>query len=118
MDSTLTYIASKTTGGKGSTSKAVTPEDVHYRKLNKELMEQSMTLVALTMEREERSKTIEDEAGDDAFELYLAAIETLVHALPCKYFFSPFHFVWRDCKKEPTHIHCLFVCLFVCFLSL
>ncbi|KAF9364355.1 hypothetical protein BGX34_001785 [Mortierella sp. NVP85] len=82
MDSTLTYIASKTTGGKGSTSKAVSQEDVHYRKLNKELMEHSMALVALTMEREERSKTIDDEAGDDAFELYLAAIETLVHALP------------------------------------
>lgn len=89
MDSTLTYIASKTTGSKGSTSKAVTPEDVHYRKLNKKLMEQSMTLAALAMEKEEQSKTIDDEAGDDAFELYLAAIETLVHALPCKFSFSP-----------------------------
>ncbi|KAG0046318.1 hypothetical protein BGZ83_008517 [Gryganskiella cystojenkinii] len=30
----------------------------------------------------EMSKAIDDEAGDDAFELYLAAINTLLHALP------------------------------------
>ncbi|ORZ14971.1 hypothetical protein BCR41DRAFT_371060 [Lobosporangium transversale] len=82
MDSTLTYIASKTGGSKGSGSKAVTPEDVHYRKLNKKLVDQSTTLSMLAMEREEQSKTIDDEAGDDAFELYLAAIMTLMHALP------------------------------------
>ncbi|KAF9285858.1 hypothetical protein BGZ68_003519 [Mortierella alpina] len=84
MDSTLTYIASKTThrGGKGPESKAVSPEDVHYRKLNRRLVDQSITLAALALEKEELSKTIDDEAGDDAFELYLAAIATLMHALP------------------------------------
>ncbi|KAF9569916.1 hypothetical protein EC968_002441 [Mortierella alpina] len=84
MDSTLTYIASKTThrGGKGLKSKAVSPEDVHYRKLNRRLVDQSITLAALAVEKEELSKTIDDEAGDDAFELYLAAIATLMHALP------------------------------------
>ncbi|KAF9938746.1 hypothetical protein BGZ67_010510 [Mortierella alpina] len=84
MDSTLTYIVSKTThrGGKGLESKAVSPEDVHYRKLNRRLVDQSITLAALAVEKEELSKTIDDEAGDDAFELYLAAIATLMHALP------------------------------------
>ncbi|KAF9952419.1 hypothetical protein BGZ70_000605 [Mortierella alpina] len=84
MDSTLTYIASKTThrGGKGPESKPVSPEDVHYRKLNRRLVDQSITLAALAVEKEELSKTIDDEAGDDAFELYLAAIATLMHALP------------------------------------
>ncbi|KAI1312631.1 hypothetical protein EDD11_002903 [Mortierella claussenii] len=85
MDSTLTYIASKTThrGGKGGAeSKIISPEDVHYRKLNKKLVEQSVTLAALAIEHEEESKAIDDEAGDDAFELYLAAIATLMHALP------------------------------------
>ncbi|KAG0201832.1 hypothetical protein BGX28_005457 [Mortierella sp. GBA30] len=84
MDSTLTYIASKTThrGGRDTQSKAVSPEDVHYRKLNRRLVDQSITLAALAMEKEELSKTIDDEAGDDAFELYLASIATLMHALP------------------------------------
>ncbi|KAG0364994.1 hypothetical protein BGZ54_006961 [Gamsiella multidivaricata] len=83
MDSTLTYIASKTTQrGAGAGSKAISPEDVHYRKLNKKLVDQAITLSALAIEREDQSKTIDDEAGDDAFELYLAAIAMLMHALP------------------------------------
>ncbi|KAF9175508.1 hypothetical protein BGX20_004663 [Mortierella sp. AD010] len=82
MDSTLTYIASKTTHrGKGD-GKPISPEDIHYRKLNKKLVDQSLTLATLAIEREEESKTMEDEAADDAFELYLAAIATLMHALP------------------------------------
>ncbi|KAF9428226.1 hypothetical protein BGZ94_003047 [Podila epigama] len=85
MDSTLTYIASKTTR-RGSNDqgggKAIAPEDVHYRKLNRKLVDQSMTLSALALEKEEQSKYVDDEAGDDAFELYLAAISTLMHALP------------------------------------
>ena len=45
-------------------------------------MDQSITLSALAIEREEQSKYVDDEAGDDAFELYLTAIATLMHALP------------------------------------
>ncbi|KAF9997652.1 hypothetical protein BGZ65_006756 [Modicella reniformis] len=85
MDSTLTYIASKTTHrGKrtGIASKVILPEDVHYRKINKKLVDESITLASLAIEKEEQSKTMDDEAGDDAFELYLAAIATLMHALP------------------------------------
>ncbi|KAG0325324.1 hypothetical protein BGZ99_000780 [Dissophora globulifera] len=83
MDSTLTYIASKTTNRrKGAESKVIPPKDVNYFKLNKKLIDQAMTLAALALEREDESKTVEDEAGDDAFELYLAAIATLMHALP------------------------------------
>lgn len=63
----------------------MSPEDVHYRKLNRRLVDQSITLAALALEKEELSKTIDDEAGDDAFELYLAAIATLMHALPSKW---------------------------------
>ncbi|KAF9425285.1 hypothetical protein BGZ76_003329 [Entomortierella beljakovae] len=81
MDSTLTYIASKANmGGKDGTP--IAPEDLHYRKLNKRLVDHSMTLSMLAMEKEDESKTMVDEAADDAFELYLAAIGTLVHALP------------------------------------
>ncbi|KAF9207608.1 hypothetical protein BGZ49_000062 [Haplosporangium sp. Z 27] len=82
MDSTLTYIASKTTHRSKGDGKQISPEDIHYRKLNRKLVDQSITLSALAVEREEESKTMEDEAADDAFELYLAAIATLMHALP------------------------------------
>ncbi|KAF8924521.1 hypothetical protein EDD21DRAFT_86142 [Dissophora ornata] len=82
MDSTLTYIASKTTRRRGIESKVIPPEDAHYFKLNEKLVDQAMTLSALAIEKEEQSKTVDDEASDDAFELYLAAIATLVHALP------------------------------------
>ncbi|KAF8980099.1 hypothetical protein BGZ46_004626 [Entomortierella lignicola] len=82
MDSTLTYIASKTTHRSKGDGKPISPEDIHYRKLNRKLVDQSITLSALAVEREEESKTMEDEAADDAFELYLAAIATLMHALP------------------------------------
>ncbi|KAF9928967.1 hypothetical protein FBU30_002023 [Linnemannia zychae] len=84
MDSTLTYIASKTTlgGGKGVESKPITPEDAPYLKLNRKLIDQSITLANLAIEKEELSKTMDDEAADDAFELYLAAIATLMHSLP------------------------------------
>ncbi|KAG0015149.1 hypothetical protein BGZ80_010024, partial [Entomortierella chlamydospora] len=66
----------------GRDGKPISPEDIHYRKLNKKLVDQSLTLATLAIEREEESKTMEDEAADDAFELYLAAIATLMHALP------------------------------------
>ncbi|KAG0296646.1 hypothetical protein BGZ96_008945 [Linnemannia gamsii] len=84
MDSTLTYIASKTThrGGKGAESKLITPEDVPYLKLNRKLIDQAITLANLSIEKEDLSKTMDDEAADDAFELYLAAIATLMHSLP------------------------------------
>ncbi|KAF9099558.1 hypothetical protein BGX23_001200 [Mortierella sp. AD031] len=85
MDSTLTYIASKTTlGGKraGSESKLITSEDAPYLKLNRKLIDQSITLATLAIEKEDLSKTMDDEAADDAFELYLAAIATLMHSLP------------------------------------
>ncbi|KAF9981619.1 hypothetical protein BGZ75_007026 [Mortierella antarctica] len=91
MDSTLSYIATKAsergislhalTGGLDP-KKLIQPEDVPYRKLNKKLIHQAMTLSVLALQKEELSKTIDDEAGDDAFELYLAAINTLLHALP------------------------------------
>ncbi|KAG9324602.1 hypothetical protein KVV02_004096 [Mortierella alpina] len=91
MDSTLSYIATKAsergislhalTGGVDP-KKLIQPEDVPYRKLNKKLIHQAMTLSVLALQKEELSKTIDDEAGDDAFELYLAAINTLLHALP------------------------------------
>ena len=87
MDSTLTYIASKTTlGRKGarSESKLITPEDAPYLKLNRKLIDQSITLATLAIEKEDLSKTMDDEAADDAFELYLAAIATLMHSLPSK----------------------------------
>ncbi|KAG0375029.1 hypothetical protein BGX24_009617 [Mortierella sp. AD032] len=84
MDSTLTYIASKTThrGGKRAESKPITPEDAPYLKLNRKLIDQSITLAGLAIDKEEFSKTMDDEAADDAFELYLAAIATLMHSLP------------------------------------
>ncbi|KAF9342020.1 hypothetical protein BGZ91_000008 [Linnemannia elongata] len=84
MDSTLTYIASKTThrGAKGAESKPITPEDAPYLKLNRKLIDQSITLAGLAIEKEDLSKTMDDEAADDAFELYLAAIATLMHSLP------------------------------------
>ena len=85
MDSTLHYIASKTTH-RGipwvDPRKVIKPEDIQYRKLNKKLVQQAMTLSVLAVQKEELSRAIEDEAGDDAFELYLAAITTLMHALP------------------------------------
>lgn len=85
MDSTLHYIASKTTH-RGipwvDPRKVIKPEDIQYRKLNKKLVQQVMTLSVLAVQKEELSRAIEDEAGDDAFELYLAAITTLMHALP------------------------------------
>lgn len=87
MDSTLHYIASKTTH-RGipwvDPRKVIKPEDIQYRKLNKKLVQQAMTLSVLAVQKEELSRAIEDEAGDDAFELYLAAITTLMHALPSK----------------------------------
>ncbi|KAG9070088.1 hypothetical protein KI688_009419 [Linnemannia hyalina] len=84
MDSTLTYIASKTThrGGKEAESKLISPEDAPYLKLNRKLIDQSITLAGLAIEKEDISKTMDDEAADDAFELYLAAIATLMHSLP------------------------------------
>ncbi|KAF8946391.1 hypothetical protein BGZ52_008765, partial [Haplosporangium bisporale] len=85
MDSTLHYIASKTTH-RGipwvDPRKVIKPEDIQYRKLNKKLVQQAMTLSVLAVQKEELSRAIEDEAGDDAFELYLTAITTLMHALP------------------------------------
>ncbi|KAF9962633.1 hypothetical protein BGZ72_000053 [Mortierella alpina] len=91
MDSTLSYIANKASErgislhaltGAVDPKKLILPEDVPYRKLNKKLIHQAMTLSVLALQKEELSKTIDDEAGDDAFELYLAAINTLLHALP------------------------------------
>ncbi|KAG0054716.1 hypothetical protein BGZ83_010611 [Gryganskiella cystojenkinii] len=83
MDSTLNYIASKTVHrGSYTESKPILPEDIHYQKLNRKLVEQATTLATLAIEKEELSKTLDDEEGDDAFELYLAAISTLMHALP------------------------------------
>ncbi|GJJ72953.1 hypothetical protein EMPS_05311 [Entomortierella parvispora] len=92
MDSTLDYIANKATergislggltSGVQDRRKLILPEDIHYRKLNKTLIHQAMTLSVLAVQKEELSKAIDDEAGDDAFELYLAAINTLLHALP------------------------------------
>ncbi|KAF9171056.1 hypothetical protein BGX21_003422, partial [Mortierella sp. AD011] len=86
MDSTLTYIATKASERGISlglnTKNLIAPEDVPYRKLNKKLVQQAMTLSVLAVQKEEQSKAIDDEAGDDAFELYLAAVNTLLHALP------------------------------------
>ncbi|KAF9913843.1 hypothetical protein BX616_009465 [Lobosporangium transversale] len=91
MDSTLSYIATKAsergislhalTGGIDPKT-LISPEDVPYRKLNKKLIQQAMTLSVLAMEKEDQSKAMDDEAGDDAFELYLAAINIMLHALP------------------------------------
>ncbi|KAI1315663.1 hypothetical protein EDD11_000556 [Mortierella claussenii] len=91
MDSTLTYIAAKASErgislsaltGSVHSKTLIAPEDIPYRKLNKKLMQQAMTLSILAMQKEEESKAMDDEAGDDAFELYLAAINTMLHALP------------------------------------
>jgi hypothetical protein len=49
------------------------------------MVQQAMTLAALAVQKEELSKSMDDEASDDAFELYLAALSTMLHALPCKY---------------------------------
>ncbi|KAF9938434.1 hypothetical protein BGZ65_012836 [Modicella reniformis] len=91
MDSTLNYIANKAsergislaslTGGVDPRY-AILPEDMPYRQLNKSMVQQAMTLAVLAVQKEEQSKSMDDEAGDDAFELYLAAINTLLHALP------------------------------------
>ncbi|KAF9583732.1 hypothetical protein BGW38_008721 [Lunasporangiospora selenospora] len=92
-ESTLTFLANKASergidlsGLAGvfgpDPKKAIPPEDVQYRKLNKKLVHQAITLSVLAMQKEEMSKTLEDEAGDDAFELYLATVTTLLHALP------------------------------------
>ncbi|KAG0219738.1 hypothetical protein BGX33_001055 [Mortierella sp. NVP41] len=91
MDSTLSYIAEKAsergidlhalTGGIDP-KKLIRPEDVPYRKLNKTMIQQAMTLSVLAVQKEELSKAMDDEAGDDAFELYLAAVNTLLHSLP------------------------------------
>jgi hypothetical protein len=93
MDSTLSYIAEKAsergidlhalTGG--IDPKLIRPEDVPYRKLNKTMIHQAMTLSVLSVQKEELSKAMDDENGDDAFELYLAAVNTLLHSLPCKH---------------------------------
>ncbi|KAF9349080.1 hypothetical protein BGX26_012576 [Mortierella sp. AD094] len=87
MDSTLSYIATKASErgislGGLNTKYLIAPEDIPYRKLNKKLVQQAMTLSVLSVQKEEQSKAIDDEAGDDAFELYLAAVNTLLHALP------------------------------------
>jgi len=107
MDSTLDYIANKATergislggltSGVQDRRKLILPEDIHYRKLNKTLIHQAMTLSVLAVQKEELSKAIDDEAGDDAFELYLAAISTLLHALPCKLHLL---FFWSDSILE------------------
>ncbi|KAF9904490.1 hypothetical protein EC991_002650 [Linnemannia zychae] len=91
MDSTFSYIAEKAsergidlhalTGGIDP-KKLIRPEDVPYRKLNKTMIHQAMTLSVLAVQKEELSKAMDDEAGDDAFELYLAAVNTLLHSLP------------------------------------
>ncbi|KAF9143720.1 hypothetical protein BGX30_014969 [Mortierella sp. GBA39] len=91
MDSTLSYIAEKAsergidfhalTGGIDP-KKLIRPEDVPYRKLNKAMIHQAMTLSVLAVQKEELSKAMDDEDGDDAFELYLAAVNTLLHSLP------------------------------------
>ncbi|KAF8942191.1 hypothetical protein BGZ47_006743 [Haplosporangium gracile] len=91
MDSTLSYIAEKAsergidlhalTGGIDP-KKLIRPEDVPYRKLNKTMIHQAMTLSVLAVQKEELSKAMDDEDGDDAFELYLAAVNTLLHSLP------------------------------------
>lgn len=105
MDSTLSYIAEKAsergidlhalTGGIDP-KKLIRPEDVPYRKLNKTMIHQAMTLSVLAVQKEELSKAMDDEDGDDAFELYLAAVNTLLHSLPCKdrcLLFYAFYFV-------------------------
>ena len=94
MDSTLSYIAEKAsergidlhalTGGIDP-KKLIRPEDVPYRKLNKTMIHQAMTLSVLAVQKEELSKAMDDEDGDSAFELYLAAVNTLLHSLPCKH---------------------------------
>ncbi|KAG0292813.1 hypothetical protein BGZ96_003663 [Linnemannia gamsii] len=91
MDSTLSYIAEKAsergidfhalTGGIDP-KKLIRPEDVPYRKLNKTMIHQAMTLSVLSVQKEELSKAMDDEDGDDAFELYLSAVNTLLHSLP------------------------------------
>ncbi|KAG0264089.1 hypothetical protein BG011_007484 [Mortierella polycephala] len=110
MDSTLTYIASKTMHRHGKRGgEAVTPENAYYRKLNKKLIDQSITLAALAIDKEELSKIIGDEAYDDAFELYLTAIATLMHALPIemcdpfrrKAFESQLRIFLQDNQLEP-----------------
>lgn len=63
----------------------ITPEDAPYMKLNRTLIDQSITLASLSIEKEDLSKTMDDEAADDAFGLYLAAIATLMHSLPSKF---------------------------------
>ncbi|KAF9107340.1 hypothetical protein BGX27_008783 [Mortierella sp. AM989] len=87
MDSALSYIATKASErgiclGGLDTKNLITPEDIPYRKLNEMLVQQAMALSVLSVQKEELSKAIGDEAGDDAFELYLAAVNTLLHALP------------------------------------
>ncbi|KAG0334853.1 hypothetical protein BG004_000242, partial [Podila humilis] len=82
MDSTLHYIATKRGLPWLDPRRVIKPEDLEYRKLNKRMIQQAMTLSVLAVQKEELSRAIEDEAGDDAFELYLASISTLMHALP------------------------------------
>ncbi|KAG0235705.1 hypothetical protein BGX31_004178 [Mortierella sp. GBA43] len=91
MDSALNYVADKAsergislaalTGGIDPRY-AILPEDIPYRQLNKSMVQQAMTLAALAVQKEENSKSMDDEASDDAFELYLAALSTMLHALP------------------------------------
>ncbi|KAG0364766.1 hypothetical protein BGZ54_007179 [Gamsiella multidivaricata] len=90
MDSTLSYIATKASERGISLAaltghdpkKMILPEDVPYRQLNKKMIQQAMTLSVLAVQKEEQSKMIDDEAADDAFELYLMAVNSLLHALP------------------------------------
>ncbi|KAF9435596.1 hypothetical protein BGZ76_005928 [Entomortierella beljakovae] len=86
MDSTLSYIATKATErgiSLGLNNKnLIAPEDVPYRKLNKNMVQQAMTLSVLAVQKEEQSKATDDEAADDAFELYLASVNTLLHSIP------------------------------------
>jgi hypothetical protein len=93
MDSALNYVANKAsergislaalTGGIDPRY-AIMPEDIPYRHINKSLVQQAMTLAALAVQKEESSKSMDDDSADDAFELYLAALTTLLNALPGK----------------------------------
>ncbi|KAF9324324.1 hypothetical protein BGZ91_003014, partial [Linnemannia elongata] len=85
MDSTLSYIAEKAsergidlhalTGGIDP-KKLIRPEDVPYRKLNKTMIHQAMTLSVLAVQKEELSKAMDDEDVETCDPLRREAFET------------------------------------------
>ncbi|KAG0308172.1 hypothetical protein BGZ98_008762 [Dissophora globulifera] len=91
-NSTLSYIATKAsergidlavlTGG-ADPKTAIPSRDIPYRKLNKELIQVAVKLSVLAIQKEDQSAAMGDDASDDAFELYLASISAMLHALPC-----------------------------------